>query len=163
MNPIKSFANQVMELRAKKLEVELEVNKALSAKEIAQKDATQAIENVEAIRKDITELNDVLSSILDNCSSIKDNSKDIIIEYLETIRYAGDIVNSYITTISQLQNKVVEAKNEFEQVKKDQESAWENIRNEVIKSADLKKNLDIYKNRLEKIRDEVAPNVNILV
>lgn len=163
MNPIKSFANQVLELRAKKVEIELDINKALSAKELAERDAELALQNVKQIKKDITELDNVLSDILNNSSSLGDSCKVITSDYLKTIRNAADITNNYITTISQLQNRVVEAKNEFELVKKEQECAWENIRNESSKLSVLKDDLDIYKKRLEKLRDEVAPNVNIIV
>ena len=163
MNPIKSLSTQIMELRSKKLDIELDINKALSAKEIAQKDAEQALENVEAIRKDIRELSDVLSSILSSSSSLGDVCKLIATEYLETIRDASSVMKDYSSMILDLRNEIVLAENELESVKKEQESVLENIKNENARLAVMKDDLDIYKKRLETIRDEVAPSMSVLV
>lgn len=163
MNIIKSFANQVMELRAKKVEIELDVNKALSVKESAEKDAELALQNVETIKKDVRELDNVLSNLTSNSSSIADSCKDISIEYLEAIRNAASIMNDYISSITQLHSKVEEVRKEIEQVQKDQESVWENIKNETIKLTVMKADLDVYKKRLERVRDVIAPKMQIII
>lgn len=163
MNPLKSFANQVMELRAKKVEIEVEINKALSAKEIAKKDAEQALQNVEAIKKDIGLLDKTLSDLINSSSSVGNSCKIVVSDYLKTIRESAAIAYGYIETLSQLQQKAIETKEGIEQIKKDQDSAWENIKNEEARLATLRDDLNIYKKRLEKLRDEVAPSVNIIV
>jgi hypothetical protein len=147
--PLKKISTQIFELGEKKRQVEVETNKATSIYETESKKAAEATDLVTSLHTKISELTDVSEQINNLGTDSVKEANDAVAASIVVLRSMGNIADAILLAVAKADGVITQRIEDLNKAKADFATKNEEQVKEGERLQVLKKDLDIYRNRLQ--------------
>lgn len=149
----------------KKKIIEDEIVKLKAQREAKDLELKQAEQKVVELGIKITEANENLAGLTEALSALSDESLKSLSSHLSYLQDASAVVDGYFLIVKGLEFKIKNQETILAKIFEDQKQAREQISKEESRLGVIKKDLDIYRNRLQEkinehgLQDQIKINI----
>lgn len=141
--------------------LKLELNTLQNQKNLSQLEAQEALVVLESINQSIESLNTQLLVDIDAVEEFIGFTKEVLNTGSQHIKATEDIISQYMVVIAALDSKIKDSTSELQKVQEERAKVLENIQAEEKRLSSRKRDLDIYKERLQAKAMELGVNIVI--
>lgn len=141
--------------------LKLELNTLQNQKNLSQLEAQEARVVLGSINQSIESLNAQLLVDIDAVEEFIGFTKEVLNTGSQHIKATEDIISQYMVVIAALDSKIKDSTSQLQKVQEERAKVLENIQAEEKRLSSRKRDLDIYKERLQAKAMELGVNIVI--